>query len=61
MSKFVSVAKISEIPDQTAKWVHVEGKSLALFNLGGRFYAIDDICTHEGGPLSGGYIHGEEV
>jgi 3-phenylpropionate/trans-cinnamate dioxygenase ferredoxin subunit len=61
MSKFVPVAKISEIPDQTAKWVYVEGRSIALFNLGGQFYAIDDTCTHEGGPLSGGCIYGEEV
>jgi 3-phenylpropionate/trans-cinnamate dioxygenase ferredoxin component len=61
MSKFVPVAKKSEIPNQTAKCVQVEGKSIALFNLGGRFYAIDDTCPHVGGPLSGGLIQGEEV
>jgi Ferredoxin subunits of nitrite reductase and ring-hydroxylating dioxygenases len=61
MSKFVQVAKLSEIPDQSAKCVQVEGRSIALFNLGGQFYAIDDTCTHEGGPLSEGLIHGAEV
>jgi nitrite reductase/ring-hydroxylating ferredoxin subunit len=61
MSKFVPVAKKSEIPDQSAKCVQVEGRSIALFNLGGQFYAIDDTCSHVGGPLSGGLIQGEEV
>lgn len=61
MSQFVQVAKLSEMPDQSAKYVQVEGRSIALFNLGGQFYAIDDTCTHEGGPLSDGFIHGEEV
>jgi nitrite reductase/ring-hydroxylating ferredoxin subunit len=61
MSKFVPVAKKSEIPDQSAKCAQVEGKSIALFNLGGQFYAIDDTCSHVGGPLSGGLIQGEEV
>jgi nitrite reductase/ring-hydroxylating ferredoxin subunit len=54
MLKFVSVAKKSEIPDQSAKCVQAEGKSITLFNLGGQFYATDDTCSHVGGPLSGG-------
>ena len=61
MSKFVEVAKKSEIADQSAKCVEVEGKTVALFNLGGEFYAINDTCTHRGGPLSEGSIEGDEV
>ena len=61
MAKFVTVAKKSEIGDQSAKCVEVEGKRIALFNLGGEFYAIDDACTHVGGSLSEGSIEGEEV
>jgi nitrite reductase/ring-hydroxylating ferredoxin subunit len=61
MPKFVEVAKKSEIADQSAKCVEVEGKRIALFNLGGEFYAIDDACTHRGGPLSEGSLEGEEV
>jgi 3-phenylpropionate/trans-cinnamate dioxygenase ferredoxin subunit len=61
MPKFVEVAKKSEIPDQSAKCVEVEGKRIALFNLGGEFYAIDDTCTHRGGPLSEGSLEGKEV
>ena len=61
MSRFLSVAKLAEIPDQSATCVEVEGKRIALFNLGGEFYAIDDDCTHEGGPLSEGLVLGDEV
>ena len=41
--------------------VEVAGKKIALFNLEGSFYAIDDTCTHRGGPLSEGEVAGEEV
>ena len=61
MSKFVEVARKDEIPDQSAKCVEVEDKTIALFNLGGEFYAIDNTCTHDGGPLGEGDVIGEEV
>jgi len=61
MPKFVAIGKTSEIPDQGAKCVEVEGRKIAVFNLGGAFYAIDDDCPHEQGPLSDGNIDGEEV
>src|SRR6266704_972298 len=44
-----------------AKCVEVAGKKIALFNLEGTFYAMDDTCTHRGGPLSEGEVSGEEV
>jgi nitrite reductase/ring-hydroxylating ferredoxin subunit len=55
------VAKVAAIPPDSAKCVEVDGKRIALFNVGGDFYAIGDECTHEGGPLSEGLLHGEEV
>ena len=61
MSEFVKVAAKSEIPDQSAKLLKIGDKRLALFNLGGEFYAIDDTCPHADGPLSEGSIEGEEV
>ena len=61
MSKFVTVATKSEIADQSAKCVDVEGKRIAIFNLAGDFYAIDDACTHRGGRLSEGSIEGEAI
>jgi len=61
MSNFVSVAKVSDFDNQQAQCVEVEGKSIALFKLGKEFFAIDDTCTHEGGPLSDGNIDGDEI
>ncbi len=61
MPTFVTVAKNSEIAEQSAKCVEVKGKRIALFKLAGEFYAIDDTCTHRGGPLSEGIVQGEEV
>jgi 3-phenylpropionate/trans-cinnamate dioxygenase ferredoxin subunit len=61
MSRFVEVARKSEIPETGAIGVEVEGKRLALINLNGEIYAIEDDCPHEGGPLSEGQIIGEEI
>lgn len=56
MPVFVKVAKSSEIPAGTAKLVEVAGKQIAVFQVGGRFYALDNNCTHVGGPLSEGEV-----
>lgn len=61
MANFIKVAQASAIPDQSALCVELNGQRIALFNLGGEFYAIQDACTHEGGPLSEGVIDGEAV
>ena len=59
--KFVSVAKKSDIAAGTGVTVDVEGKAIALFNVGGKFYAIDNTCVHRGGPLGEGSVEGTEV
>ena len=61
MGKFIKVATKSGIADQSAKLLEIEGKRIALFNLGGQFYALDNTCPHAGGPLSEGSIEGEDV
>ena len=61
MAELVTVAKTSEIGPGEAKCVQVKGQAIALFNIDGTFYAIDDTCTHQGGPLSEGEIEGTTV
>ena len=61
MAEFVKVAKIGEIAPGEGKAVEAGGKRIALFNVDGTFYAIDDTCTHRGGPLSEGMVVGTEV
>jgi nitrite reductase (NADH) small subunit/3-phenylpropionate/trans-cinnamate dioxygenase ferredoxin subunit len=58
---FVKVATVQEVPSGTAKQVKVSGKTLAVFNVEGTFYAIDDTCPHRGAPLSEGVLQGHQV
>jgi nitrite reductase/ring-hydroxylating ferredoxin subunit len=61
MAGFVKVAKTDEIVPGQGKMVEVKGKKIGLFNVEGSFYAIDDSCTHRGGPLSEGVLEGKQV
>ena len=61
MAGFVKIAKSDEIQPGQGKMVAVDGKKMALFNIDGAFYAIDDTCTHRGGPLSEGDLNGNQV
>lgn len=61
MAEFVKVARTDEIPIGQAKLVEVNGNEIAVFNVGGSFHAIDNTCTHVGGPLCEGEIEGNEV
>src|SRR5207302_9298511 len=57
----VKVAEVSDVPVGTGKVVQAGGKTLALFNLGGTFHALDNRCTHMGGPLGEGAVGGHRV
>ncbi len=54
MPEYVKVAQASELEPNHGKLVEVQGKKIALFNVDGKFHAIDNTCTHRGGPLRGG-------
>ena len=56
MSDFVRVSKVSEIPDPGRKLVEVDERLVVVFHAAGHFYAIDDVCTHDGGPLGEGQL-----
>jgi nitrite reductase/ring-hydroxylating ferredoxin subunit len=61
VAEFIKVARISELGVGACKSVEVNGKVIALFNLGGEVYALDNTCLHEGGPLGEGTLEGEVV
>ena len=56
MSDFVAAAKTSEIPDPGSLLVEIGERLVVLIHAAGHFYALDDICTQDGGPLSEGPI-----
>ena len=47
---------MTELPDPGKMLVEVDERLVVLFHVGGKFYAIDDVCTHDGGPLSEGTL-----
>ncbi|OGX28848.1 MAG: hypothetical protein A3B78_02695 [Omnitrophica WOR_2 bacterium RIFCSPHIGHO2_02_FULL_67_20] len=58
---FVAVAKISEIPVGQLKPVEVAGKRLLVCHTAEGFYAVDDTCTHDDGPLAEGWLEGNAI
>ncbi|MCX5723204.1 MAG: Rieske 2Fe-2S domain-containing protein, partial [Nitrospirae bacterium] len=58
MSEFVTVATVEDIPPGTGRTVEVQGIRLALFNVEGTFYSVDNTCPHAGGPLGEGHLEG---
>ena len=55
---FVRAAKTTEITPGTVQEIVVDGKSMALANVEGKFYAINNTCVHRGGPLGQGTLAG---
>jgi 3-phenylpropionate/trans-cinnamate dioxygenase ferredoxin subunit len=58
---FVTVAKVGEIPEGGVKVVRLEDQSVAVFHVGGAYYALEDVCTHDGGPLAEGTLEGDVI
>lgn len=62
MGKFVKVGNKADFDDlESGKLAQASGHSIAIFDLAGKLYAIDNTCTHRGGPLAEGQVAGEEV
>ena len=61
MTDFVKVARTGEIKLGEARLIDVKGKQIALFNVDGKFFALDNMCTHEEASLAEGEICGHEV
>jgi 3-phenylpropionate/trans-cinnamate dioxygenase ferredoxin subunit len=55
-SRFSEVCKLNDISEGTTKVVSVNGTSVLLAKLGGNLYAIDNICSHDGGDLGEGVL-----
>jgi 3-phenylpropionate/trans-cinnamate dioxygenase ferredoxin subunit len=61
VSEFVKVAKVADMPDPGKLTLEVEDSVVVLFRVDGRFYCIDDVCTHDGGPLGEGRLHDHAI
>ena len=61
MPEFVRVAAVDDVPPGSGKVVQAGGRTLALFNVEGAFYALDNTCLHRGGPVGEGDLEGVVV
>lgn len=58
MSDYVRVCRVADVPEGGQAVFEVGDRFVAVFHVGGRFYALDDCCTHDGGPLGEGRLEG---
>ena len=60
MSNFTAVAKLQDLATDRLL-VEVDDRIVALFKVGGEIFCIDDVCTHDGGPLSDGKLENHTI
>ena len=61
MTRWIKIAEIGDVPPGAGRAFDVEGSSVAVFNVDGRLYAIDDSCPHQGSSLAMGSLEGYVV
>lgn len=61
MSEFVQAAKVSDLPDPGKIMLELSDRLVVLLHINGQFFCIDDVCTHDGGPLGEGTLCGYEL
>ncbi len=61
-SQLVTVGRVEDVPEGRGATVELkDGRELALYHVGGRFYCIDNFCPHKGAPLADGPLCGHSV
>jgi 3-phenylpropionate/trans-cinnamate dioxygenase ferredoxin subunit len=61
VSNFVTVAKVGDVKKGQVKTFAANGHRIALCNVEGTYFATQDLCTHDGGPLGEGELLGDEI
>jgi 3-phenylpropionate/trans-cinnamate dioxygenase ferredoxin subunit len=59
--RFQTVAKVGEIPEGGVKVVRVDGDPVAVFHVGGAYYGLADVCTHDGSTIADGALDGHVI
>ena len=58
---FLKAARVEDVPPGRVVVVEVGDEDVALCNVGGKIYAVANVCTHDDGPLGEGYLLGDEI
>jgi 3-phenylpropionate/trans-cinnamate dioxygenase ferredoxin subunit len=59
--EFITVASVKDLPSGERIFVEIDQYTLVVFNIAGKNYAIDDVCSHDGGPLGDGELDGMDI
>ncbi len=61
MTDWVSVVRVDDFKVGAHEVIDIDGTQIVVFNLEGKYFAIEDVCTHDGGCLTGGEIEGDQI
>lgn len=61
MGRYVTVAKADDLREEEVMVVQAGGRRMALCRVAGEIYCVDDVCTHDGGPLGEGFVIDHEI
>jgi 3-phenylpropionate/trans-cinnamate dioxygenase ferredoxin subunit len=61
MADWIDVAPVAEFPQGSFRSVEIDDALIAVFHLADGFYAVEDVCTHDDGILTGGEVEGDEI
>ncbi|MDX8385824.1 MAG: non-heme iron oxygenase ferredoxin subunit [Gallionella sp.] len=61
MIDWVDVGRVDEIVTDHPVHIEIDGSAIAVFKIDDAFYAIEDVCTHDGGMLTGGCVEGDHI
>jgi nitrite reductase/ring-hydroxylating ferredoxin subunit len=59
--EFYEVAEVEELPNGERIFIEIGDNYMVIFNIAGQYYAIEDLCSHDDGPLGDGDVEGYEV
>ncbi|HUH98040.1 MAG TPA: non-heme iron oxygenase ferredoxin subunit [Anaerolineales bacterium] len=59
--EYVEIAPADELPNGERMFVEVEGRPIVIFNIGGQYFAIADVCSHDEGPVGEGDLDGYQI
>jgi 3-phenylpropionate/trans-cinnamate dioxygenase ferredoxin subunit len=61
MTTWINVIKAADFAEGSQQVVETDNVSVLIYNLNGEFFAIENVCTHDGGVLAGGCVEGDEI
>ncbi len=59
--EYVEIAPASELPSGERMFIEIGGKPIVVFNVAGQFFSIDDVCSHDDGPVGEGNLEGYNI